>query len=79
MNGTAGLQIRTTQEFSQPWTAGALVMHTDGITTRWRADAYRGILARDPMLLAAALQRDHSRGRDDATVLVFRLRPAARP
>jgi hypothetical protein len=50
------------------------VLHTDGITTRWRADAYRGILAHDPAILAAALQRDHSRGRDDATVLAFRLR-----
>ena len=79
MNGTAGLQVRTTQEFSQPWDGGALVMHTDGITTRWRADAYRGILARDPLIFAAALQRDHSRGRDDATVLVFRLRAEARP
>ena len=78
MNGTAGLQVRTMQEFTQPWTAGALlVMHTDGITTRWRVDSYRGILARDPMILAAALQRDHTRGRDDATVLAFRLRPRA--
>ena len=75
MNGTAGLQVRTMQEFVQPWPSGAvLVMHTDGITTRWRADAYRGILVHDPMLLAAALQRDHTRGRDDATVLAFRLR-----
>jgi anti-sigma regulatory factor (Ser/Thr protein kinase) len=79
MNGTAGLQVRSAQEFVQPWTTGtALVMHTDGITTRWRADAYRGILARDPALLAAALQRDHTRGRDDATVLAFRLRSEAR-
>ena len=75
MNGTAGLQVRSMQEFVQPWTGGAaLVMHTDGITTRWRAEAYPGVLARDPAVLAAALQRDHSRGRDDATVLVFRLR-----
>ena len=79
MNGTAGLQVRSMQEFAQPWTPGAmLVMHTDGITTRWRADAYRGILVRDPAIFAAALQRDHTRGRDDATVLAFRLRAGAR-
>jgi anti-sigma regulatory factor (Ser/Thr protein kinase) len=78
MNGTAGLQVRGMQEFTQPWTSGTmLVLHTDGITTRWRADAYRGILTRDPAILAAALQRDHTRGRDDATVLVFRLRTGA--
>jgi len=79
MNGTAGLQVRSMQEFTEPWAAGTmLVMHTDGITTRWRSDAYRGILVRDPAILAAALQRDHARGRDDATVLVLRLRPDAR-
>lgn len=78
MNGTAGLQVRAMQEFTQRWATGTmLVLHTDGITTRWRADAYRGILARDPAILAAALQRDHTRGRDDATVLAFRLRSAA--
>jgi len=75
MNGTAGLQVRTMQEFTLPWTRGnALVLHTDGITTRWRADAYPGILGHHPTVLAAALQRDHARGRDDATVLAFRLR-----
>jgi serine phosphatase RsbU (regulator of sigma subunit) len=78
MNGTAGLQVRGLREFTQPWTTGTmLVLHTDGITTRWRTDAYRGILARDPAILAAALQRDHARGRDDATVLAFRLRTGA--
>lgn len=78
MNGTAGLQVRSMQEFVQSWTSGtALVMHTDGITTHWRADAYRGLLVRDPAVFAAALQRDHSRGRDDATVLAFRLRSGA--
>jgi anti-sigma regulatory factor (Ser/Thr protein kinase) len=76
MNGTAGLQLRTTKEFVQSWPPGAmLVMHSDGVTTRWRADAYPGILQRDPAILAAALHRDHSRGRDDATVLSLRLRP----
>jgi anti-sigma regulatory factor (Ser/Thr protein kinase) len=80
MNGTAGLQVRSMQEFTQPWAPGTmLVMHTDGITTRWRADAYRGILARDPAIFAAALQRDHTRGRDDATVLAFRLRSRTGP
>jgi anti-sigma regulatory factor (Ser/Thr protein kinase) len=76
MNGTAGLQLRGTKEFSQPWTPGAmLVMHTDGVTTRWRGEAYPGILQHDPAVFAGALHRDHSRGRDDATVLALRLRP----
>jgi anti-sigma regulatory factor (Ser/Thr protein kinase) len=74
MNGTAGLQVRAMHEATLPWVRGSmLVLHTDGITTRWRADAYRGILTHHPTVLAAALQRDHARGRDDATVLAFRL------
>jgi anti-sigma regulatory factor (Ser/Thr protein kinase) len=79
MNGTAGLQVRGMQEITLPWARGnVLVLHTDGITTRWRADAYRGILTHHPTVLAAALQRDHARGRDDATVLAFRLRSERR-
>ena len=79
MNGTAGLQVRAMQEVTLLWSHGSvLVMHTDGITTRWRADAYRGILGHHPTVLATALQRDHSRGRDDATVLAFRLRTELR-
>jgi len=75
MNGTAGLQVRSMQEVTLPWTRGSvLVLHTDGITSRWRADAYPGILGHHPTVLAATLQRDHARGRDDATVLAFRLR-----
>jgi anti-sigma regulatory factor (Ser/Thr protein kinase) len=79
MNGTAGLQVRSMHEVTLPWTRGnVLTLHTDGITTRWRADAYRGILAHHPTVLATALQRDHTRGRDDATVLAFRLRSEPR-
>ena len=79
MNGTAGLQVRAMQEVTLPWARGSvLLMHTDGITTRWRADAYRGILGHHPTVLATALQRDHTRGRDDATVLALRLRSESR-
>lgn len=75
LNGTAGLQVGRLQEFTQPWTRDAvLVMHTDGITSRWRLDRYPGILQRDPALIAAVLHRDFLRPRDDATVLCLRLR-----
>ena len=73
LNGTAGHNIRKFQEFVYPWTKQAtLVMHSDGITSSWRLDAYSGILQRDPSLLGAVLIRDASRGRDDACVLVGR-------
>lgn len=77
MNGTAGLTLRGAREFTTHWTAGeTLVMHSDGITTRWQLDAYPGIRQHDPAITAAVLHRDFSRGRDDATVLAFSLRAA---
>jgi anti-sigma regulatory factor (Ser/Thr protein kinase) len=75
MNGTAGLSVRGLRPFTQPWRTGdLLVMHTDGLTTRWRLDAYPRVQEHDPAIVAALLNRDWSRGRDDATVLAFRLR-----
>lgn len=72
-NGTAGQNIRKFQEFVYPWTRTSLiVMHSDGVTTSWRHEAYPGLVQRDPSLLAATLLRDASRGRDDVCVLVGR-------
>jgi anti-sigma regulatory factor (Ser/Thr protein kinase) len=78
MNGTAGLSVRGLRPFTQPWHPGEmLVMHTDGLTTRWRLDAYPRIREHDPAVVAAVLHRDSSRGRDDATVLALGLHEAA--
>lgn len=72
-HGTAGLQIRRPEEVSQPWPPHALlVVHSDGIETRWSTQRLLPVLGRDPMLAAAILLRDHVRGRDDATVVVMR-------
>lgn len=71
--GIVGHQMARVQEFEHEWPPGAvLVLASDGLRTQWRADAYPGLARRDPSLLAAALWRDHTRGRDDATVLVVR-------
>jgi hypothetical protein len=51
-------------------------MHTDGITARWRLDAYQGLRDHDPAVVAGLLYRDFTRGRDDATVIALGLRPA---
>ncbi|HEX6630104.1 MAG TPA: ATP-binding protein [Gemmatimonadaceae bacterium] len=73
MNGIVGQQMRTVNEYVQPWPAGAcLVLHSDGLATRWRLDAYPGLVARHPALVAGVLWRDFTRGRDDVTVLVAR-------
>jgi anti-sigma regulatory factor (Ser/Thr protein kinase) len=71
MNGTMGFAIGRVREFAYGWTADAvLVLHSDGLGTKWSLDDYRGLAARDPALIAGVLWRDHARGRDDVTVVV---------
>jgi serine/threonine protein phosphatase PrpC len=77
LNGTVGHAIRRVQEFRYDWPQGGmLVMHTDGITSRWRSDTYPGLLRHHPQLLSGALYRDALRGRDDATVVALSERPS---
>jgi len=79
-NGTVGVQIRShIAAFSHVMPApGVLVMHSDGITSRWSFDLYPGLLLRHPAVIAGVLSRDFVRGRDDATVLaVSRWRKAS--
>lgn len=72
-NGTLGHVVRKIQEFQYPFPKGSLLlMHSDGLATHWDLAAYPGIEARHPAMVAAALFRDHSRGRDDLTVLALR-------
>ena len=47
-----------------------MLLYSDGISTHWSLDAYEGLLSRDPSLIAGVVYRDHSRRRDDATVVV---------
>jgi len=71
-NGIVGSNMRKVQEFACPWREGALlVMHSDGLATRWDLDDYPGLGARHPAVIAAILYRDHCRGRDDVTVVVL--------
>jgi anti-sigma regulatory factor (Ser/Thr protein kinase) len=72
-NGIVGHAIRRIQEFSYELPAGAVVvLHSDGLKSRWTFDSYAGLLRRDPTVVAAVLFRDFERGRDDATALVAR-------
>ncbi len=74
-NGTAGMQIRSVQDVRHEWAAHAtLVMHSDGVVSRWSLQDAPGLLLHHPVLLAAWLIRDHCRGRDDATAVVIRRR-----
>ena len=75
-NGTAGHNARRIQSFEYPCSDGVLIMHSDGVATSWRLDAYPGLIKAHPMLVAGVLYRDYARGRDDATVVVARTRSA---
>ena len=71
--GIVGHQLRKTQEFQVGWPQdGLLILHSDGLATRWDLSKYPGLTHRHPTLIAAALYRDFARGRDDVTVFVAR-------
>jgi anti-sigma regulatory factor (Ser/Thr protein kinase) len=75
MNGTVGAQFRRVQEFQYPLDKGSLVvLHSDGLSSNWSLDKYPQLSARHPSVVAGILFRDHRRSRDDATVVVIRLR-----
>lgn len=79
-NGIVGSNLRKLQEFVHPWQADALLlMHTDGLHTRWELELYPGLSHCHPSLIAAVLYRDFSRQRDDVTVVVARQMPEAEP
>jgi anti-sigma regulatory factor (Ser/Thr protein kinase) len=72
-NGIIGHTLPALRSTSVSWAAGAsLIMHSDGISARWRADAYPGLAKAHPALVAGIIYRDFGRPRDDATVLVLR-------
>lgn len=72
--GIVGHQMRKVQEFEVDWPHdGLLILHSDGLATRWDLSRYPGLAQRHPTLIAAALYRDYARGRDDVTVFVARI------
>jgi len=71
--GIMGHDVRGFREFSYPWSReSCLIMHSDGITTRWNLDRYPGLLTHDTALIAGVLWKDHRRNNDDSTILVAR-------
>lgn len=71
--GIAGHTMRRLQEFTYDWPAGSLiVLHSDGLSTHWSLEPYKGLSARHPDVIAGVLYRDFRRVRDDATVVVAR-------
>jgi anti-sigma regulatory factor (Ser/Thr protein kinase) len=72
-NGTAGHMAPRIREFTYDFASVPLViLHSDGLTSRWDLAAYPGLALQHPSLIAGVLLRDHRRGRDDASVVVMR-------
>ena len=71
--GIAGHQARSIRQFEYELPPGAVVvLHSDGLSSRWDPQALPGLAARDPLLIAAALLAAAGKHRDDAGILVLR-------
>ncbi len=72
-HGTVGVQVRKLQDLSYAWPDHSIVvLHSDGLTTRWNLKDAGGLLQCDPAVVAAWLLREHARGHDDVTVVVLK-------
>jgi len=50
-----------------------IIMHSDGIRTRWNINELPSLLKYDPYVIATAIYKDNARGNDDMTVLVGKI------
>lgn len=70
MAGTAGHNVRKIQTFDYPFEGGLVILYSDGLATNLATEKYSNLATFHPSLIAGLLYRDHTRKRDDATVLV---------
>jgi anti-sigma regulatory factor (Ser/Thr protein kinase) len=71
--GIAGHQARAIRQFEYDAPPGAaIILHSDGLSSRWGPETLPGLNARDPLVAAAALLAEAGTRRDDASVLVLR-------
>lgn len=72
-SGTAGHTAGRLQDFRYPlYNRPVLAMYSDGLATSWSPESHPGLFTSDPLLIAGVLYRDHARGRDDASVVVWK-------
>jgi anti-sigma regulatory factor (Ser/Thr protein kinase) len=77
LNGTAGHTAGRIHDFSYPVAPRSIVViASDGLGTHWDLAQYPGLTSKQPSVIAGVLYRDHSRRRDDVTVIVARERTA---
>ncbi|MDO9377147.1 MAG: SpoIIE family protein phosphatase [Ferruginibacter sp.] len=74
-NGIIGVNIPTRLE-NTIWDLEKfqmMIFCSDGIKTKWDLVKYPSILKYDPMIIAAAIYKDHARRTDDMTVLIVKV------
>jgi anti-sigma regulatory factor (Ser/Thr protein kinase) len=70
-NGIVGAGMPPVRFIDAAWHEDSrLVMHSDGISARWRMDSYPGLKTKHPGLVAGVIYRDCARHRDDVSVVV---------
>jgi hypothetical protein len=75
-NGTAGHLAPRIRAFTYEFSAAPMViLHSDGLATRWDLSTHSGLVSQHPALIAGVLLRDYRRGRDDSSVVVMRSVP----
>lgn len=71
--GALGQATRRFQQFTHRWPEkGLLVLHSDGLSSRWDLRSYPGLSQRDPSLVASVLYRDFRTRNDDVVIFVGR-------
>jgi anti-sigma regulatory factor (Ser/Thr protein kinase) len=71
--GIVGHQARAIRQFEYTAPPGAaIILHSDGISSRWEPGELPGLNARDPLVVGAVVLAEAGTRRDDAGVLVLR-------
>lgn len=69
--GIAGSTLKRIRPIESAFPKHAiLIMHSDGLSTKWDLNSYPGLRSRDRRLIAATLFRDAGVHHDDASILV---------
>jgi len=72
--GIVGQHLRNVREIELPVQRGDLVVvHSDGLTSKWDLASHRGLAAQSPDVIAAVLLREAGLRQDDASVVVLRV------
>ncbi|WP_210462747.1 MULTISPECIES: ATP-binding protein [Rufibacter] len=73
-NGTLGMSMpNTINDQHLTWERGnIMILHSDGLKSRWDLSKYPELTRHDPTLIAAVLYKDNTRTTDDTLVVVVR-------